>query len=715
MRRQQIYATLARILHLLITRLHLNLKPANYTSLTASLALLALAAADNGTAQQIAVDPLPAVCPGNSSLFDIRDPASRLGASVDIQTKVVQMGRPVLEFSGDVVLQRADQKLSTEILSYNRENGELILPGALVYEDAIIKVSAASANYSLASESGDFTQLEYLLVAAAGRGNAAAGSQLDRTTTLLRQVDFTTCPTGNDDWQINAQEITLDQQTGRGTAKKAKIVFKGVPILYAPTFSFPIDDRRQSGFLYPTLGSASDNGLDISTPWYWNIAPQMDATLRPRVISDRGLMLGGEFRWLTERSFGQVDAEFLPDDKDIDKERHYYSLNHRFRFNNKWRTDIQASRVSDDQYFIDFGQNLAQTSRQFLRSAASIQGKGNHWNFSLAADDFQVIDPSVSAGKEPYRRLPRISYGMDVPLAGSLFDLRLDSELVYFDRDIGVTGSRLDVYPRIRWNFERSAGFFTPSLGYRTTNYDIDQLDGFTDSSPGRGTLIASLDGGLFFDREIKSGDTQTLEPRIFYLYVPSENQDDLPDFDTAELTYGFSQLFHYNRFAGADRQGDANQLTLALSSRILDAKTGLERFTVNAGQLIYFSDREVQLQPTDLVQTETSNDFVLEMTYRPSRAILASVGLQWDWDQDKVNVGWAGIEYSAENKLQLAIDYRFRRDRLCNDPSGSRCTRWLTGQSPRRCRWVWTVSPGRHGGRSTRSARRSRSCRSRR
>ncbi len=575
------------------------------------------------------------------------------------------MGKPVMEFSGNVVLQRADQRLSTDSLSYDRDSGQLVLPGALVYEDALMEIRADSASYNLASETGNFTGLEYLLAAAAGRGSAASASLVNRHQSVLLQVDFTTCPPGNDDWHIVADQITLDQQTGRGTAKKAKIVFKGVPILYAPSFSFPIDDRRQSGFLYPTLGSASDNGLDINVPWYWNIAPQMDATLIPRLISDKGLMLGSQFRWLSERSFGQIDAEYLPDDNDTNTDRHYYSLKHRFRINRAWRTDVLASRVSDDRYFIDFGQSLAQTSRQFLRSAASLQGKGNYWNFSLSADDFQVIDPVVGESREPYRRLPRLSYGLDLPLAGSQFDLRLDSELVYFDKDIGVTGTRLDVYPRIRWNYERSAGFFTPSVGYRSTSYDIDRLDGFTDDSPNRGTLIASLDGGLFFDRTLKSGDLQTLEPRFFYLYVPFEQQDDLPDFDTAELTYGFSQLFHYNRFAGADRQGDASQLTLALSSRIMDAKTGLERFTINAGQLFYFSDRRVQLLPGDAPETRSSNDFVLEMTYRPSSAILASAGLQWDWDKDKVNVGWASIQYTGKNSLQMVVDYRFRRTRL--------------------------------------------------
>jgi LPS-assembly protein len=521
------------------------------------------------------------------------------------------------------------------------------MPGSLVYKDQLIELNADSASYNLAAEAGEFSGLEYVLATAAGRGSAAAATLLSQNHTRLNRVDFTSCPQGINDWQIEAEQITLNQLTGRGTAKKAKVVFKGVPILYAPKFSFPIDDRRQSGFLYPTLGSASDNGLDISVPWYWNIAPQMDAMLTPRIITDKGLMLGSQFRWLTRRTFGQIDTDYLPDDDETNTERHFYRLEHRFRINKAWRTDVLASRVSDDRYFIDFGRSLAQTSRQFLRSAASLQGKGNYWNFSLGADDFQVIDPAVGENREPYRRLPRLRYGLDMPLGNSPIDLQIDSELVYFDRDIGVTGTRLDVFPLLRWNYERSAGFITPAVGYRSTSYDIDRLNSFSDDSPSRGTVIASLDGGLFFDRELESGNLQTLEPRFFYLYVPYEFQDDLPDFDTAELTYGFSQLFHTNRFAGADRQGDASQLTLALSSRIMDAKTGLERFTINAGQLFYFSDRRVQLRPGDLTATESSNDFVLEMTWRPSRAILASTGLQWDWDKDKVNVGWASIEYT--------------------------------------------------------------------
>ena len=323
-----------------------------------------------------------------------------------------------------------------------------------------------------------------------------------------------------------------------------------------------------------------------------------------------------------------------------------------------------STGVSDDAYFQDFGGSLAQTSRQFLRSSATINGVGRYWTFELLADDFQVIDDGVNLQNEPYRRVPRAGFVLDRPFGRSGFGIRVDSELVYFDRDFGLTGSRFDLFPTVYWDRFASWGFIKPSLGYRYTAYRLDGVVEQEDDSPDRGTSVASLDAGLFFDRTTARGNSQTLEPRIFYLYVPFEDQSDLPDFDTGEFTFGFSQLFNTNRFAGADRQGDANQLSLALSTRSFSGTNGQERWSLSIGQIFYFEEQRVRLNRNTELRDDVS-PFLAEFAFQPFSRFSARAGMQWDWEENRLDVASAGFRYSGERGQRLAFEYRYRLDRV--------------------------------------------------
>ena len=375
-------------------------------------------------------------------------------------------------------------------------------------------------------------------------------------------------------------------------------------------------------------------------------------------------MITGEYRLLTQRSGGQLDFDYLLDDKKTGENRYHYKLRHITAINPRWRSSVVIDRVSDDQYFQDFGLSLAQTARQFLRSNVGVDGGGRYWTFSLMADDFQVIDESVTESQQPYRRMPRIAYALDRPLGKTGFQFALDSEIVSFDRQLGTTGVRSDFYPRLDWNMDRYWGFLRSSLGYRYTSYDLDQMENTIDTSPDRGTGILSLDSGMYFERIGKAGAIQTLEPRLFYLYVPYENQDALPDFDTAEFTFGFSQLFHTNRFTGADRQSDANQLTMAATTRSLDTSTGRERWSLSAGQIFYFEDQKVSLKDTISVDIDTS-PFVAEFIWHPFTRFTGRLGAQWNWENTELDLGTFGFDYRTGGGSRVGFEYRYRRDRL--------------------------------------------------
>jgi len=568
------------------------------------------------------------------------------------------------EARGHVELYRADQYLATEQIIYHPQSREITLPVAVAYKDQQVWVNGEKAHYSFDNESGKFSQIDYGLTGSSANGNAESIEFTGGHTSQLRQLVYTTCPGEQPDWVLSASELELQHDEGVGVARGAKLKFKGIPILYAPWFTFPIDDRRKSGFLYPSISNTNDNGFEFGIPYYWNIAPNHDATIEPRYITNRGFLVKAEYRFLTRKTHGFLDFDYMPDDKKTGDQRYHYRFQHRAAPWKRWRTALVFERVSDDQYFLDFGASLFQTSRQFLRSSATVKGVGRYWNFEVLADDFQVIDEDIKPQNEPYRRVPRLAFWMDRPLFRSGFSFGLDSELVYFDRDSGSTGARFDIYPKVYWEHFAAWGFLKPSLGYRYTTYDLDQVGPLPNSSPNRGTAIASVDAGLYFDRLTNQGNNQTLEPRLFYLYVPYENQDDLPDFDTGEFTFGFSQLFNTNRFAGADRQGDANQLSVALSTRTFNGENGRERWRLSFGQIFYFESQRVHLEDQPELD-ENLSPFIAELAWQPIEHLSTIAGLQYDWEENRVDVGSLGLRWSGKKGMRIGFEYRFRRDRV--------------------------------------------------
>ncbi|MEM1080347.1 MAG: LPS assembly protein LptD [Pseudomonadota bacterium] len=567
-----------------------------------------------------------------------------------------------IRFSDDVMLVYGDQRLNTDDLVYDPVTGEVELPGWLEYSDALFSMRATGARYNTRQSSGRFDQVQYRIAGAQGAGNAERIEMLNPEQARVQGFDFTTCDVNDPDWQLIAGDVDLDFEQGVGTARNAKLEFKGVPIFYSPWLSFPLNDQRKTGFLYPQLGSSSDNGIEVAVPWYWNIAPNMDATLTPRYIGNRGLMLGTEYRILTQNQGAVFNAEYLPDDDQDNRDRWLGRLDYRARLAQGWGARLNVNRVSDQDYFLDFGNELGDSVVQFLRSDLSVVGQGDYWTFRTTFDTFQVLDRSVTEANEPYSRLPRIELNGDWPLPAN-FSFGLDSEAVYFDRDNGVTGARVDVLPELSWRFLRPGWYLEPTLGLRTTAYALEDATGTTDN-PSRVQSVFSFDAGMIFERQTASGRLQTLEPRLYYLYVPGNEQDDLPIFDTRELTFGFAQLFQTNRFAGADRQADANQMTLALTTRLLEDETGSSIVDASIGQILYFGTLDVQLPGRPADDRDTSAT-VAEINWRPSDRVLVNAGLQWDPDDGEADVAALGLRWQGTDSRQVQLGYRFRRDEV--------------------------------------------------
>ena len=339
----------------------------------------------------------------------------------------------------------------------------------------------------------------------------------------LVDVGYTTCPPDAEDWIIQAGEIDLDSDEGVGTARDVKLRFKGVPILWSPYLSFPLSDARKSGILTPEIGSTGRSGNELSVPWYWNIAPNYDATFTPRLLTDRGLQMGAEFRYLVDGTDGMAQVEYLPNDSKVNDNRSFVSFSNRSLFLDGWRNLIDFSEVSDNQYFEDLGGSLSASSITHLNRSALVDYYGDTWTLFAMFQDYQTIDSAIAPIDEPYRRLPQMRAAGAWPSLALGFDATVDTELVNFDRDVGTTGWRLNVAPGLELPIERPGWFVKPGIRVDHTRYELQNRLPGEDESPSRTVPMTSIDTGLNFERKMNGGGTrlQTLEPRLLYVHVP--------------------------------------------------------------------------------------------------------------------------------------------------------------------------------------------------
>ncbi len=584
---------------------------------------------------------------------------------VEADGSVLQLRDDAVAFEGAVAVRQGKRMLEAEQIQYAPNTEQLDAVGNVYFEQPLLRLSAASAHFELAKDQGDLTQVEYRLTDRGARGSAGSAHIESPQVTQFENITYSTCQPGNDAWQLEAEQLEIDRESGIGTARHAKLRFKGIPFAYIPYATFPIDDRRKSGFLLPSFGTGDRTGTDLSIPYYFNIAPNMDATLTTRLMSKRGLLLGGEFRYLQQNHKGEIRAEIIPDDQEvadnINGTRGAFSYQASGNPARRWSFDINANYVSDKDYLDDMGQSLSVTSARHLERRGDIRYRGEGWSFLGRTQYFQTIDDSIQEVDRPYSRLPQLLFSLDKRRQPFGLDYFARAEYVYFDHnsDSKVTGSRFDLEPGIRLPVTRPWGFITPKASLRYTKYLLNnQAAGLTDR-PDRVTGTFSLDSGLFFERSTNWFDTaltQTLEPRLFYLLTPYQDQSELPDFDSATRDFSFANLFRENRFTGGDRVGDANQLTAALTSRTLSDLSGIELFRVSIGQIYYFRDRDVTLGSASPATT-SSSPMVAEMAARMGRDWRTRASIQWN-----PHNGSGKVEKSAFSLL-----YRDRQQRIAS------------------------------------------------
>ncbi|MEZ5541970.1 MAG: LPS assembly protein LptD [Pseudomonadota bacterium] len=572
----------------------------------------------------------------------------------------------VITLSGDAVIRYDDRQLQASDIIYRQDAGEVEASGGIRYAGPDLVASGESALLQTGAQRGTLRGITYALPRQHARGGASLLTLEGAGRLRLEQASYTTCAPGNRDWLLSAGEVDIDHNEGTVTARNARLTFKQVPILYTPYISYPLDDRRKSGLLFPKIGTTDQTGIDISVPWYWNIAPDRDATITPRIMSNRGTMLAGEFRFLTPHSNGTLNAEYLPSDSQFNNEdRRYVSLYHYANPQPRLETFIQAGDVSDPFYFGDLGSTLVASSQTSLERTAHAIWHGSGWNLGLTVQDFQNLDTTLASVDQPYRQLPQIVYEL-VP-ARRFLGLRSSvlAELNYFTHsdETLVNGTRLDIQPRLSLPLRRAGWYVEPALSVRHTRYALDNVGPGLDDSPTRTTPVYSLDAGSFFERNGSWGDKpyiQTLEPRLYYLYVPERSQNDLPVFDTGNYDFNFWTLFRDNRFNGPDRMGDANQLALALTSRFLDPASGRQLLGMSLGSLFYFRDRTVTL-PGDTADLTSSSDIIGELSLALTRHWTARGEVLWNPHESRTERSNYHLQYRLDQRRLINLGYRFR------------------------------------------------------
>jgi LPS-assembly protein len=566
--------------------------------------------------------------------------------------------------TGNVVLRQGEREIRANEVQYDAHNTSVSTAGHIDYSDPLVHVTGAGGSYSAAA-GAEFKSAQFALRHRAARGAAHEMTLTPQGVIRLRGVMFTTCPADDTSWQLQAKRIVLDTRNRLGTGSDAQVRFMGVPLIYLPWVSFPLGNERKSGFLFPGIGNTSSSGLQLSVPYYWNIAPNADFTFQPIEYSKRGPDLGGELRFLTPGQHGELDWNYLPHDSDFGGYRSRVRLTDVAELPDDLRLGVNAENVSDTRYFEDFSQGPEGASTAFVERRATLSYRGPHWSIDGEAQQYQTIDYTLAITDRPYARVPRIAVSADYRLgAAQLVRYGFDSELVDFQRATGVTGWRADITPAVALDLTGPGYFMRPALAWRATQYQLDNLAPGETRSPSRTVTIASFDTGLVFERDSGSRHQRklTLEPRILYLDVPYRNQDQLPVFDTALPDLHPVELFRTNRYVGADRVGDANQVSAGLTSRLLDAHDGRQFLAATVGQTYYFQTPRVTV-PGEVPIIGKRSDFVAQLAVTAFRHWSADAGLQWDPQTERSQRTQVNLQYKPASDSVINVGYRYQRD----------------------------------------------------
>ena len=576
--------------------------------------------------------------------------------SVEINQKNIS------RFTGNVVIQQKDKRIEAEHAEYTKITEQIDAKDKIRFVSPNIQVKSEVAHFNLKTDQALLQQSQYQSLTSRARGKASSIEISTPNVIELRDATYTTCDPENADWLLSANSIKLDNNTQQGHAKHVVVRFKHVPFFYFPYLRFPLGESRLSGFLFPHVGRSDEHGNEIKIPYYWNIHPQLDATITPWYMSKRGLLLHSEFRYLTEQSHGILTAEYLDNDKVFNANRERLHWKHQSQSSSGWQTNAEYNYAADNNHLIDFNDDLNSSSTTYLVRSGNLAYNATNWLMNINAEDHQIL-----SGANPYQRLPQITLASRYAIQDNTINYSIQSEVVRFGhKENKVIGDRLHLKPSIYYPLRTAAGFIEPKISVQYSSYNLKQTTGEKDLS--RTVPTFSLNSGLFFERDSQFFNVdyiQTLEPQLFYVYVPYKDQSALPVFDTSAYSFNVNQSFTDYRFNGVDRIGDDNRLTAALATRFIDQSNGQEKFMARVGQIYYFADRKVQL-PSVAVDSSSQSHLIAELKTQFQAYGHWGLSSQAEWDP-KLNENVISSNQLNYNYKKFNFDYahRYQRDTL--------------------------------------------------
>ncbi len=580
-----------------------------------------------------------------------------------------------LDATGDVELRRGPGVMTAQHLHYTFSDDTVKANDNVCLVQQGLNLNGPDLFMQLQTQTGTMHQATYTYASPSpqvtynedgkrsisqARGTAGALDMQGEDHYQLNNATYTTCQAGDNDWILNLHDLLLDTAGQVGVAHDATLDFKGTPILWTPWIKFPLNDARRSGFLAPVFGTTGNSGATFTLPWYWNIAPNYDATFNPTLISKRGLELGGEFRYLTPTMQGTIDGDVLSD-KLTGTTRWDSFIKHDQTFADGVSAHVVYQAVSDDNFFRDLSNQLEITSLVTLDQEASMSWQTGYGTGTVRVQQFQTLQDPSAPIIPPYARLPELNWITDTPIAGGA-EFNLYSDFTRFSHPTLVNGDRMVLYPSVSLPMMTPYGYITPKVGVNFTGYSLGANNTTGQNQYTRTLPIVSVDSGMYFDRETKYfGDTysQSLEPRLYYVYIPYQNQNQLPVFDSAPLDpINYATLFTENRYMGYDRINDANELTMAMTSRFTDEQTGLERLRFSLGQRFYFSPEQVTL-PGIAPITSSSSDMLADIGGQINEQWRAETAISYNTSSGQTDDESFIINYQPARGKVINISYR--------------------------------------------------------
>jgi LPS-assembly protein len=571
-----------------------------------------------------------------------------------------------LEATGNAELHSDGRAIFADRMLYQQDAQKVYADGSVRIEQQGSIVSGPHLEFNLSDGTGEMTQPTFHLAENNSRGNADSLSIESKQKFTLYHTTYTTCPDGNDDWLLKIGELDIDRSTQIGVAHNTVAEFKGVPIMYSPWMDFALNGGRKTGFLGPVFGNTTTGGSEITVPVYWNIAPNYDATIAPRIMAKRGTLLTDEFRYLEPDYYGQIKLDAISQDRMTQSTRSHESLMHNQNLGDGFSYALNVNHVSDDAYFRDLSTSISDTSQAYLLRSGTLNYNGGWWNASTSVQSFQTLQDPLAPLPIPYNLTPQVAVSAQQTLDSGTNAL-FTGQYVNFSHPTAINAQRLVLYPSASYPLVSDPAYYvTPKIGYHYTYYDFGMNNTTALPNTARALPIASVDSGMTFERETAFNGNdyvQTLEPRAYYLYVPYRNQDAIPVFDTAQPDFSFAQMFSENRFLGSDRIGDANQITLAATSRLFNVSSGIEQFQVTLGERFSFITPKVNLvAPTD---TTNKSDILVGFSGRTVNTL--SVDGFWDYNpsQARTEMYSAWLHFIPESGKVFNLGYLYTRDTL--------------------------------------------------